>query len=167
MWDDAFAAVHTSDPLENDLIDTQIKINTAMVKIRELKMNITSKAHGMEDHVVDQMIITPGSIVRMIEHWVERYHQVGYIYNDKWRRAKGEIQKAELQAHREHIGGNTEVKKQPDALQKYLAKGKHESTVERGEDTKKVKKERREDVSPKSAGQMALMEEEATLLLNL
>ena len=141
-------------------------MDKAMAKMRELKMNITPKAHGMEDHVVNQMRITPGGIVRMIEHWVERYHQVGYRYDDKWRRMKGEIQKAELRAHREHIGGNTEVKKRLDALKKYSSKGKRTSTVEREEDAKKVKKERRENASAVPADQMAVTEEDATLLLN-
>ena len=34
LWDDSFAAINTSDPSENDLTDTQIKINKAMAKIR-------------------------------------------------------------------------------------------------------------------------------------
>ena len=37
----------------------------------------------------------------------------------------------------------------------------------REEDAKKVKKERRENASSESVDQMAVMEEEATLLLNL
>ena len=122
MCGDLFVAAHTSDPLENNLIDTQIKIKKAMAKMRDLKMNITPKAHGMEDHVVNQTRTTPGGIVRMTEHWVERCHQVGYRHNDKWRRMKCEIQKAELRAHQEHIGGNTEVKKRLDASQKYFPK---------------------------------------------
>ena len=48
LWGDAFAAVHTSDPSGNDLIDTQLKINKAMAKMRELKINITPKAHDIE-----------------------------------------------------------------------------------------------------------------------
>ena len=79
----------------------------------------------------------------MIEHWVERYHQVGYRYDDKWRRMKGKIQKAELRAHREHIDGKTEVKKRLDALKKHFSKGKQESMVEREEDTKRVKREKK------------------------
>ena len=46
-------------------------------------MSITPKAHGMEDHVVNQMRRIRGGIMRMIEHWVERYHQIGYKYDDK------------------------------------------------------------------------------------
>ena len=80
---------------------------------------------------------------------------------------KGKIQKAELWTHQEHIGDNTEIKKWIDALQKYSSKGKRESTVEREEDAKKVKKEQRENASPELAGQMAVTEEEATLLLNI
>ena len=70
-------------------------------------------------------------------------------------------------AHQEHNGGNTEVKKRLDALKKNLSKGKQEITVEREEDTKKVKKEKKENASSELASQMAVMEEEATLLLNL
>ena len=66
-----------------------------------------------------------------------------------------------------HIGGNNKVKKRLDALEKYFSKGKPGITVEREGDAKKVEKERREDASSKSAGQLAVMEEEATLLWNL
>ena len=80
---------------------------------------------------------------------------------------KGEIQKAECQAHQEHISSNTEVKKWLDNLKKYFSKVKRESTAKREEDAKKIKKEQRENASFKSAVQMAMMEEDATLLLNL
>ena len=59
---------------------------------------------------VRQMRTNPGGIVRMIEHWVERYHQIGYRYDDKWRMLKGEVFRANLRAHRGHIPGDMRVK---------------------------------------------------------
>ena len=59
------------------------------------------------------------------------------------------------------------LKNWQDALNKSFSKGKRKSTVGREENAKKVRKERRENATSVSADQMAVMEEDATLLLNL
>lgn len=64
LWDDAFSAVHKQDPTEHDCDEAQTKIDRAMRQTRAMEMSITSKIHGMEDHVVDQMRRTPGGIMR-------------------------------------------------------------------------------------------------------
>jgi len=43
--------------------------------------SITPKVHGMEKHVVTQMQIIPGGIGRMMEHWIEQYHQTGHRFD--------------------------------------------------------------------------------------
>ena len=83
LWDDAFAAVHKSDPSKEDCNDAQAKIDLEISQLRRMCMSVTPKGHGMEDHVVRQMRQAPGGIVRLIEHWVERYHQIGFKYDDK------------------------------------------------------------------------------------
>ena len=62
-----------------------------MAQMTQIGMSITPKANGMEDHVVNQMRPTRGGISRMVEHWVERYHQVGYKYDTQWRLLKMNI----------------------------------------------------------------------------
>ena len=66
-------------------------------------MPITLKGHGIEAHVVDQMRSTLGGILMMIEHWLEKHHQVGFKYDDKWRLLTDEAKKTNLRAHREYI----------------------------------------------------------------
>ena len=143
LWDDAFAAVHLPDPAVQDCNDAQEKINRAMKQMRSMEMSITPKAHGMEDHVVNQMRKIPGGIVRMIEHWVERYHQVGFKYDDKWRRLRGEKRKAEIRSTREHIAANVHVVKRLKALIENCSRGKRSATLLREETRKRMKTDKR------------------------
>jgi hypothetical protein len=83
LWDAAFAAVHQENPSEAHCIKTQKIIDLAMAKHRELKFKVTHKTHCMEKHVVDQMRRVKGGIVKLIEHWAEHYHQIGYRYDMK------------------------------------------------------------------------------------
>ncbi|KAL7548721.1 hypothetical protein ACHAWF_011993 [Thalassiosira exigua] len=132
LWDDAFSMMHTVDPVEEDFVKTQATIDLAMECMRNLGMSITPKAHGAEAHVVNQMRTTPGGISMMIEHWVERYHQVGFKYDDQWRLLKSEERKATLRSHREHIAAHTEVTKRLRLLdEKYRSQGKREATIEK------------------------------------
>ena len=130
LWDDSFSAVHKADPTEQDCLDAQEKIDRAMKQMRSMGMAVTPKAHGMEDHVVNQMRSTPGGIVRMIEHWVERYHQVGFRYDDKWQNLKGEERKAKVRSHREHIAANADVIRRLNALAAHCGRrGKRKATI--------------------------------------
>ena len=111
--------------------------------MRRLDMSITPKADGMEDQVVRQMRATPGGIARMIEHWVEKYHQVGYKYDKMWRRQPDEGRKAQRRSHREHIAGNYNVVRRLDALENEYSKGERKRTVERREVHRENKRVRR------------------------
>ena len=111
LWDSALKAVHVVDPTEAECDDAQCKIDAAVVHMQRMDMTITPKVHGMESHVVLQMKRTPEGIVKMIEHWVEQYHQVGYNYDDKWRRMRSEEQRALIRAHRENIASHPEIVK--------------------------------------------------------
>lgn len=79
----------------------------------------------------------------MIEHWVERYHQVGFRYDDKWRRMKGEDRKAEIRSHREHIAANFEVMRRLNALNAHFKKGKRKITQTREASRKNNRIDRR------------------------
>lgn len=148
LWDSAFSAVHVVDPTEAECDDAQRKIDAAVAHMRRMDMTITPKVHGMESHVVLQMKRTPGGIVKMIEHWVEQYHQVGYNYDDKWRRMRSEEQRALIRAHRENIASHPEIVKRLRLLKERFVgcRGKRASTAEREEDSKRIKKERRENI---------------------
>ena len=69
----------------------------------------------------------------MIEHWVEKYHQIGFRYNDKWRLMKDKARKATLRAHCEHIRGHPEVMKRLIVLKSRFTQGKNKKmAVKRG-----------------------------------
>ena len=82
--------VHTVDPQEKDCKKGQDLADQAIATARKMNMPITLKGHGIEAHVVDQMRSTLGGILMMIEHWLEKHHQVGFKYDDKWRLLKDE-----------------------------------------------------------------------------
>jgi hypothetical protein len=44
-------------------------------------ISITPKMHGMDMHVVNHKQNIPGGIGRMMEHWIEQYHQIGYQFD--------------------------------------------------------------------------------------
>ena len=55
-------------------------------------MSIIPKLHGIEAHLMRQLLKIKGGITRMIEHWVEQYHQVGRRYDLSYCRA-GSLEK--------------------------------------------------------------------------
>ena len=80
----------------------------------------------------------------MIEHWVERYHQIGFKYDDKWRLMKDEKLKTETRAHREHIAGNFQVMDRLNILEAAYTRGQRKRTTEKQEVERQVKKLRRD-----------------------
>jgi hypothetical protein len=81
LWDGALAAIHVNDYDSDHCQSTQDRINKAMAHTRGMGISITPKMHGMEMHVVNQMQDIPGGIGRMMEHWIEQYHQTGYRFD--------------------------------------------------------------------------------------
>ena len=145
LWDNAFAAVHNPDPDLADCDGAQRTICLVMAQIRQMGMSITPKAHGMEDHVVNQMRHTRGGVSRMIEHWVERYHQVGYRYDTQWRLLKNEHFKAGIRSHREHIASHPQVRKRVNLLVKMCSKCPRERTIDKMASQREIKKQRRQE----------------------
>ena len=120
LWDAAFSAVHEHDPNEEHCIYTQQAIDAAMSKHRELEFPVTHKTHCMEKHVVGQMRRVKGGIARMIEHWVEHYHQIGYRYDMKWRNQKSELRKANIRSRREFAASHPTTLKRKLRLKEAL-----------------------------------------------
>ena len=77
LWDGVFSAIHSPNPTVEHCIETQEQIDEAMSRIRSMGFSVTPKMHGMESHVVRQMRTIPGGIGKIMEHWIEQYHQTG------------------------------------------------------------------------------------------
>ena len=69
------------------------------------------KVHGMECHVVAQMQKIQGGIMKMLENWVEQYHQTGYKYDEMWRpMGMGDkVKKARVRECMDHIASDEKV----------------------------------------------------------
>ncbi|KAL7454029.1 hypothetical protein ACHAWC_005670 [Mediolabrus comicus] len=145
LWDAAFAAVHEDNPSDEHCDNTQELIDLAMANHRALGFSVTPKTHGMEKHVVDQMRRVKGGIKKLIEHWVEHYHQVGHRYDIKWRNQKNEKLKAEIRGRREYTASHPEVLKRKERLLGNLRKRKTSPHVAAAKaETKRIKIERRD-----------------------
>ena len=81
LWDGAFSDIHAPDPTADHCKKAQERISKAMSQIRSMGLSITPKMHGMECHVVNQMQTIPGGIGRLMEHWIEQYHQTGFRFD--------------------------------------------------------------------------------------
>ena len=122
MWDAAFTAVHVDNP-DQAACERAKLYDLAMLKHRELKFAVTPKTHGMEKHVVGQMLRMK-IIAKMIEHWVEHYHQIGSRYDLKWINQKDEHRKAVIRAGREYTASHPEILKRRAYLKETLRKRK-------------------------------------------
>lgn len=81
LWDGAFAAIHTVDPTDDDCDKAQECIDMAMKQVRAMGISIKPKMHAI---AVRQMRAIPGGISKLMEHWVEQYHQIGYWYDQSY-----------------------------------------------------------------------------------
>ena len=69
-----------------------------------LKLSIVPKLHGIEAHFLRLMLFVHGGIARLIEHWVEQYHQVGRSYDLSYCQAGSLEKQAEVRAKLERRG---------------------------------------------------------------
>ena len=81
----------------------------------------------------------------MIEHWVERYHQVGYKYDGQWRLLKNERLKAEIRSRREHIATHPLVCQRVNLLKNVFNTGPKKRTTEKMASQREIKKNRRQE----------------------
>ena len=146
LWDGVFSAIHEVDPTDDHCDKTQVMIDKAMKQLRLMNFSITPKMHGMEKHVVSQMRKIRGGIAKLIEHWVEQYHQVGHRYDLSYCRAGTLKKQAAIRSSIEKRARHPKVKLNKKRLvEKYQGHRKKKATaVEREEKRVQVKQERRE-----------------------
>ncbi|KAL7528525.1 hypothetical protein ACHAXR_003576, partial [Thalassiosira sp. AJA248-18] len=118
LWDGVFSAIHKIDPSSDHCDKTQEMIDKAMAQLRSMDFSITPKMHGMEKHVVDQMRSIPGGISKLIEHWVEQYHQVGHRYDLSYCRAGTLENQAAIRSRLEKRARHPRVKMNKKLLEK-------------------------------------------------
>ena len=138
-----FKAVHEEDPSTEHCTQTQKLIDLAMKHWHKcLKMSIIPKLHGLEAHVVMQMRTIKGGICRMIEHWVEQYHQVGYRYDLSYCRVGSLKRQAEVRSKMEKRERHPRVKMNKKRLQDIKKKCTARKTKQ--QEKAAIKKEMRE-----------------------
>lgn len=146
LWDGAFADIYSIDTSQEHCDSTQERINKAMDQLRFMKIPITPKMHGMECHVVNQMQNILGGIGKLMEHWIEQYHQVGYRFDMAYCRAGSLKGQADIRSSAEKRGRNPRVQMCKKMLiERYEGTRKRRKTaIENEEKEIKVKRERRD-----------------------
>ena len=107
-------------------------------------LSMTPKAHGIERHAVAQMRRIQGGIMKMLEHWVEQYHQTGYKYDEMWRTMGDKAKKARVRACMEHIASDEKVMEKLDDYDNAFI-GKRKRSAVKLEMLRDVKREKREE----------------------
>ena len=138
LWDAAFSAIHAHNPTPEHCNKTQEIIDRAMFQMRKMGFSVTPKMHGMEHHVVTQMRNIPGGLGRLMEHWIEQYHQIGYRLDLAYCRVGSLVGQAAIRSRVEKRGMNPRVQMNKKALQaRYVGSRKRRAdAIER--DEKKV-----------------------------
>ena len=113
-----------------------------MAHIRDMGVSITPKMHGMEKHVVKQMLATPGGIGRLVEHWIEHYHQVGYRFDVAYDRVGSTEVSAKIRATSEKRSRHPQVQLHTKHLQEFGKKKVNK--VRKYEKQQKIKQELRD-----------------------
>jgi len=91
-----------------------------------LLKNKTPKVHVAEDHAVDQYLtFRPGFMRLLIEHWVERNHQEGYLVEQQYKRVPGMEARADFTAQARHKANNAQMKTHIKWVQEDRARGKY------------------------------------------
>jgi hypothetical protein len=141
LWDGVFSYVHKSNPDEAHCKATQNRINNAMAHMRKMGVSITPKMHGMEKHVVNQMRATRGGIGRLVEHWIEHYHQVGYRFDVAYDRVGSTVEAAKIRARSELRSRHPQVQLNKKHLQEFGKRKKNK--VRKSEEQQQIKVELR------------------------
>ena len=143
LWDKVFKMVHEVDPSPEHCDATQKAIDLATTHLRKLDMSIIPKLHGMEAHLVRQMRHVHGGICKLVEHWVEHYHQVGYRYDVSYCRMGSLVKQASVRSRKEAIARAPQViicKRRREELKK-----KRNKKNDKREVAEKERQERHDD----------------------
>ena len=135
LWDKVFKMAHEIDPTPEHCNKTQKSIDLAMAHLRKLGMSIIPKLHGMEAHLVRQMRDVKGGICKLVEHWVEHYHQVGYRYDISYCRLGSLEKQASVRSSAEARGRHVQVrackKRLEEQKKKHIVKSKKKEMAEK------------------------------------
>ena len=143
LWDLVFKAIHEEDPTQEHCQRTQKLTESVMKHWRKyLKLSIIPKLHGIEAHLVRQMLFIDGGLARLIEHWVEQYHQVGRHYDLSYCRAGSLEKQAKVRSKLERRGRHPRVRMNKKRLEDVKKKRQHRH--DRQQKRAAVKKEKRE-----------------------
>ena len=83
--DDVYRCVRTLS-IDDILIDKRrIHIKHTMILWRELKLPVTPSTHLLEDHFLTQMGSIDGGIADKTEDHIERSHQVGIFFEQRYK----------------------------------------------------------------------------------
>lgn len=101
--------------------------------------------HGMESHVVSQMRNIPGGIAKLVEHWVEQYHQIGHRYDLSYCRAGLLNNQASIRAVVEKRARHPKVKMAINRVHTHYkgSRKKKVKQVAKAEEKVRIKLERR------------------------
>lgn len=148
LWDGAFSDIHIQDPSPDHCTNTQDRIHKAMNHMREMGISITPKMHGMEQHVVSQMRNIPGGIRKLMEHWIEQYHQIGYRFDVAYCRVGSLKGQAAIRSRMEKRGRNPRVQMSKKFLEDTLVakrRKRRSDVIENEKERNRVKQERRDN----------------------
>jgi hypothetical protein len=81
------------------------------------------------NHVVNQMRTIPGGISRLMEHWIEQYHQVGHRFDMAYCRVGSLKGQAEIRARAEKRGSNPRVQMKKKLLDNTFTKKKRKRSA--------------------------------------
>ena len=103
---------------QTDLRNLKDDIRQAMAATRSLELSITLKMHGTEDHPYKQMRDIPGGIGRLMEYWIEKFHQDESAMDHIHRHTRGARELAEARVRKETSWNNPEVLREFDIMRK-------------------------------------------------
>jgi hypothetical protein len=165
LWDGVFSAIHSPNPTVEHCIETQERIDKAMAHIRSMGFSVTPKMHGMESHVVRQMGTIPGGIGKLMEHWIEQYHQTGFRFDLAYCRVGSLVGQATIRSSTEKRARNPRVQLNKVLLQKSFVgiRKRRSAAIESEEKKIHIKHEKREHALAEISATIELDKKEAIL----
>jgi hypothetical protein len=118
-----------------------------MEYIRKMGLSVTSKFHGVEKHLVEQIRSTRGGIGKKYEYWMEKYHQDGVKQDMKHRMTKSLDNLAKMALKRQSISSLPRVQEKIQQKIQQHSRGKRKTTTLKEEASRLAKKARRDVLS--------------------
>jgi hypothetical protein len=144
VFDVVFLTCHiaSSHIKENDIIELQNFVTEAMRLWRGLQLNITPKAHDVDDHLCDQIRIHNG-IGDLTEDFMEQSHRTGIRHNQRSRSMKDNSKSAKWHVRWEEKETNPAVVEKINEVQGRSTRKKR--TISIGSEISEVDISRKEE----------------------